>query len=142
MPLPPKTPLKSDYGFRVKLLLDAGRRQILRALNDYRKIIKPSDHLLIYYAGHGEFDTTAQRAYWLPVEASPSDDIDWIIVDTLTSNLRRLLANHILVVADSWYFGTLTRSGITRLASAQLRNRNRIWRTFIRVAASDDFLNF
>lgn len=115
--------LENDFGFKTQLLLDASRRQILKAINTYRKHAKPSDHFLIYYAGHGEFDKVAQRAYWLPVEASPEDDIDWIIVDTLTSNLRRINANHILVVADSCYSGTLTRSAITRLASNQLRAR-------------------
>ena len=61
--------LKSLYGFETKLLIDAPRKEILTAVNDFRKKLSSKDNLLIYYAGHGEYDKTADRAYWLPVDA-------------------------------------------------------------------------
>lgn len=39
--------------------------------------------ILIYYAGHGEFDKTASKAYWLPVDARSGDDTNWIIVTSI-----------------------------------------------------------
>jgi TRAP-type mannitol/chloroaromatic compound transport system substrate-binding protein len=115
--------LKKEFGFKTTLLLDATRTQILKALNTFRNNLKGNDHLLVYYAGHGEFDTVADKAYWLPVDAQSNDDTNWIIVDTITSNLKRMPARHILVVADSCYSGTLTRSAITKLDSGTERDR-------------------
>jgi TRAP-type mannitol/chloroaromatic compound transport system substrate-binding protein len=115
--------LQKDYGFKTTLLLDGTRNQILKAVNKSRKDLKRDDHLLIYYAGHGEFDTVAGKAYWLPVDAQSHDDTNWIIVDTITSNLKRIAARHILVVADSCYSGTLTRRAVTQLESTSKRDR-------------------
>jgi TRAP-type mannitol/chloroaromatic compound transport system substrate-binding protein len=109
--------LQTDFGFNTTLLLDATRNQILKAINNSRKILKENDHFLIYYAGHGEFDSVAHKAYWLPIDAQSNDDTNWIIVDTITSNLKRIAARHIMVVADSCYSGTLTRRAVTELSS-------------------------
>ena len=42
--------LQDKYGFKTRLLLNATRADILRAINDYRRRLGPSDNLLIYYA--------------------------------------------------------------------------------------------
>ena len=115
--------LKQRYGFKTKLLLDAKRNDIVSAINDYRKTLKENDNFLIYYAGHGEFDRAAGKAYWLPVDARSDDDTNWIIVDTITSNIKRISSKHILIVADSCYSGTFTRRAITDLVSDQERDR-------------------
>src|SRR5262249_53118347 len=64
--------LELDYGFQVRLLLNASRYDILAALNDMREKLTEKDNLLIYYAGHGELDERNQRGYWLPVDAEPN----------------------------------------------------------------------
>jgi Caspase domain/Thioredoxin-like domain/Glucodextranase, domain B len=107
--------LRDDYGFRTKLLLNATRKDILSAINDFRKTLRESDNFLVYYAGHGEFDRTADKAYWLPVDAQRDDPAEWIIADDITSSIRRLSSKHVLVVSDSCYSGTLTRSAQTHL---------------------------
>jgi thioredoxin-related protein len=68
--------LRNQYGFETKLLIDARRKDILSTINDFRKKLSSKDNLLIYYAGHGEFDKTADRAYWLPVDAQRDDPVD------------------------------------------------------------------
>jgi len=115
--------LVNEYGFKTKLLLDANRDSLLDALNGYRKNLTDNDNLLIYYAGHGEFDQIANKAYWLPIDAESDNDTNWIIADRITSNIKRIPAKHILVVADSCYSGTLTRSAITDLKSNEQRDR-------------------
>jgi hypothetical protein len=115
--------LKTLYGFEVNLLLDATRDDIVRAINTVRKSLKENDSLLIYYAGHGEFDKTANKAYWLPVDARSDDDTNWILADRITSNIRRISSKHILVVADSCYSGTFTRRAVTDMSSSQARDR-------------------
>jgi len=111
--------LREGYGFETKLILDATRKDILEGLNDFRKKLTPTDSFLLYYAGHGEFDKASQRAYWLPIDARRDSDIEWIIADTITANIVRMEAKHILVVADSCYSGTLTRAIDANFLSAQ-----------------------
>ncbi|MBI3815419.1 MAG: SUMF1/EgtB/PvdO family nonheme iron enzyme, partial [Nitrospinae bacterium] len=102
--------LKSLYGFETKLLIDAPRKEILTAVNDFRKKLSSKDNLLVYYAGHGEYDKTADRAYWLPVDAQRDDPVDWISATDITDNIKRIASRHILIVSDSCYSGTLSRA--------------------------------
>ena len=114
--------LKRRYGFVANLLIDADRDAILDAVNDFRRLLKQDDQFLIYYAGHGSFDKIAGKAYWLPVDAQRNNDKNWIIVDTITSNIKRISSNHVLIVADSCYSGAFARtSSLAKLESAQKR---------------------
>jgi hypothetical protein len=45
--------LRRAYGFKVNLLIDATRAEMLLALSKLRATLKFDDNLLIYYAGHG-----------------------------------------------------------------------------------------
>ncbi len=101
--------LREKYRFTTQLLIDPGRDRIMRALNRIRSKLGPEDHLLIYYAGHGQFDPAVDKAYWLPADAQSDEDTKWIIVDNITTNIKRARAKHVLVVADSCYSGTMTR---------------------------------
>jgi uncharacterized caspase-like protein len=102
--------LKNDYGFKVKLLLDPNREEIISALHEYRKQLTLKDNLVIYYAGHGWLDREADEGYWLPADAKKENEANWISNATITSNLRAMEAKHIMVISDSCYSGKLTRS--------------------------------
>lgn len=115
--------LKQKYSFDTKILLDALRDDIVSTINHYRRILTEHDSFLLYYAGHGEFDKKANKAYWLPVDARSDDDTNWILADRITSNIRRISSNHIIVVADSCYSGTLTRRAATDLSTNDERPR-------------------
>jgi uncharacterized caspase-like protein len=101
--------LKDKYGFKIKLLLDASRSDILLALNNLRWNLTNQDNLLIYYAGHGWLDKEADEGYWLPVNAQKDNTIAWISNSSITASLRALKAKHVLIVADSCYSGKLAR---------------------------------
>lgn len=102
--------MRRKYGFKVKLLKNANRSMIIAALVQFRRQLKTSDNLLIYYAGHGELDRGTGRGYWLPVDAERDNPANWIANDDVTNHLKAMHAKHVLVVADSCYSGTLTRS--------------------------------
>lgn len=107
--------LHERYGFRVTMLKDADRKQILKTLNDYRKTLSDQDHLLVYYAGHGFLEPEIDRGYWIPVEGDLFDNTDWIEFPAVTDLLELIPARQILVVADSCFAGKLTRSAIGRM---------------------------
>ena len=103
--------LKSSYGFETKLITDekATRKNIIVELNNFVKKLSSDDKLLIYYAGHGYFDKESDKSYWLPVDASTNEESEWIMSDSITSNLKKISSKQILVVSDSCYSGTLSR---------------------------------
>jgi uncharacterized caspase-like protein len=82
----------------------------LGQLGHLREELLATDNLLIYYAGHGWNDEPAQEGYWLPIDADLRDPTQWISNSTVTAMVRAMPAKHVLVVSDSCYAGTLTRS--------------------------------
>ena len=119
--------LEDDYGFKVKLLLDATRYDILSALNELRTTLTEQDNLLIYYAGHGTLEERNQRGYWLPIDAEETNNANWISNVDITDMLNAMNAKRILVIADSCYSGTLTRSSQARLAAGMTAEARRAW---------------
>ena len=107
--------LQDQYGFHVRLLKDSSRKEILKALNDYRKTLSERDDLLIYYAGHGFLEPEIDRGYWIPVEGDLQDNSEWIEFPAVTDLIELIPAKQVLVVADSCFAGKLVRSAMARL---------------------------
>jgi len=119
--------LKTKYGFKTTLLLNANRYELLSALNEMREKLTEKDNLLIYYAGHGELDPVNMRGYWLPVDADPGNSANWISNIAITDLLNVMTAKHVLVVADSCYSGSLTRSSVARLRGGMSDDARTKW---------------
>jgi len=111
--------LKEKYGFNVTLLKDATRYDILEALNRLREQLTETDNLIVYYAGHGELDEVNQRGNWLPLDAERKSTANWIPNVQVTDILNQMSARHVLVIADTCFSGTLTRSALTRLEAGK-----------------------
>jgi len=103
--------LKSRYGWDTRLLTNANRFEILSALNDMRELLKAEDNLVVYYAGHGEIDP-AKQGYWLPVDAQQNLPSSWISNRAISDILTTMDAKHVLLIVDSCYSGTMTRSSL------------------------------
>jgi uncharacterized caspase-like protein len=114
--------LRTEYAFQdVRLLLDATRAEMVRALDAVRRELTEDDNLLIYYAGHGWLDQEADRGYWLGVDAESDTRANWLSNADITDTLRALRAKHVLIVADSCYSGSLVRdAGIRSLDATDL----------------------
>jgi uncharacterized caspase-like protein len=119
--------LREKYGFNTQLLIDADRYQILTAMNELRAKLTENDNLLIYYAGHGELDRVNMRGQWLPVDADADNNANWISTEAITDILNAMSPRHILVVADSCYSGTLTRTAHTRLDTGMSDEKKVEW---------------
>lgn len=119
--------LRSRYSFRVEVLTNATRAQILVALNKYRAQLGENDNFLLYYAGHGELDRANDKGNWLPVDASPSDTTNWIANSAVTDILNVMNAKHVMVIADSCYSGTMARSVTTSVEGERTPEQQRKW---------------
>ncbi len=107
--------LEDNYGFQNTILLDVGRNEIISAMNEFRKTLTSDDNFLIYYAGHGGLDEVNNRGHWLPTDAEPDNPANWLNNTVVTDFLNLTNAKQILVVADSCYSGSLTRSALMNL---------------------------
>lgn len=115
--------LADDYDFDVKTLININRAQLIEALDRYVETLKPTDNLLIYYAGHGYRDEASNRGYWLPADATRDRRTYWVSNADISDTLKSLRAKHVMIVADSCYSGTLTRG-----AGAALRGPDYVQR--------------
>lgn len=110
--------LRKRFGFDVTLLQNASRQQLLAALGRLRMQAGPEDQVVVYYAGHGQMDQVTARGYWIPVDGDEKDIAQWVSVIDVTDQLAAMSARHVMVIADSCYSGTLTRSLIPQVDQA------------------------
>lgn len=110
--------LHQRFGFEVTVLQNATRQQLLAALGRLRLQAGPDDQVLVYYAGHGQMDPVTARGYWIPVDGDEKDLAQWVSVIDVTDQLSAMSARHVMVIADSCYSGTLTRSLIPQVDQA------------------------
>ncbi|MGF1475150.1 MAG: caspase family protein [Geminicoccaceae bacterium] len=119
--------LETRYGFETTLLLDANRYDILSALNAFRAKLTEDDNFLLFYAGHGELDDLNQRGHWLPVDAELDSSANWISNIAITDIINAMSAHRIMIIADSCYSGSLTRSSLARLDSGMSTEARLSW---------------
>jgi hypothetical protein len=119
--------LHNDYGFKVSLLKNPGRSDILDVFDELRETLTEKDNLLIYYAGHGWQDEGTDQGYWLTTNAKPNRRSNWLSNGALIDTMKGLQAKHIMVVADSCFSGTLVRSGAVGFETADYKS-GEYWR--------------
>ena len=92
---------------KVHQLANPTRREIIAKFKEINDHIRPKDLLLVFYAGHGIYDETIQQGYWLPKDADPEIKSEWISNSDLRDTLNNCKANHILVISDTCFSGSL-----------------------------------
>jgi hypothetical protein len=100
--------LTTRYTFEpqnVTTLKNPDRRTILDALDQMTEKLKPEDNLLIFYAGHGQWDEQRKQGYWLPRDATRDRRADWISNSDLRDAIRGIKARHILLISDACFAG-------------------------------------
>ena len=122
--------LTSRYTFEpqnVTTLKNPDRRTILDTLDQMTEKLKPEDNLLIFYAGHGQWDAQRKQGYWLPRDAMRERRADWISNSDLRDAIRGIRAKHILLISDACFAGGIFKAreafGPASSAIAELENR-------------------
>ena len=114
--------LRTDYDFDVQLLEDATESEILGAIVNLRSRVGRNDNVLIYYGGHGELDRDTDEGFWIPSDAKQDDLSTYVPVDRIRKQIKAMPAKHVMVVADSCFAGSLTRSTLTRAIKVEPRS--------------------
>jgi len=107
--------LIENYNFNeenISFLRNATREDIIRNLDALAKEIGTDDNLLIFYAGHGDWDPDSNNGYWLPADADEEVKINWFRNSTLVDYLKEIHSKHTLLITDACFGGSIfnTRS--------------------------------
>ena len=85
----------------------ATRENIIKKFEELARKVKPNDNVLIYYAGHGVYNRTFKRGYWLPVDAGTGSTAQYLPSTDLQTFLGAIKSRSILVISDACFSGTL-----------------------------------
>jgi hypothetical protein len=127
--------LTQNYTFEknnVLILTNPEKKDIFQALNYYRDNLSVNDNLFVFYAGHGCYDAKANMGYLIPSDADFKNDADWISFADIRKKFEVIAANHILLIADACFAGSVFRGGdseageeIDEITLEQLNKRSR-----------------
>lgn len=103
--------LMTNYGYKKEhlvLLNDSPKHDdIIIEFVKLRKKVTPKDNVLIFYAGHGEYDKSLETGRWLPSDANPEFDLKVISNSTILDYIRTINSKHTLLISDACYGGSI-----------------------------------
>lgn len=108
-----KSLLMDLYSFNEKnviTLFNPKRSDIIRTFTLLKNRLTASDNLLIFYAGHGNWDEVAEQGYWLPADAKPNDLSEIITNTEITSFIKSIKAKHTLLISDACFSGSIFKT--------------------------------
>ncbi|MCU0436781.1 MAG: caspase family protein [Raineya sp.] len=112
--------LKDLYGYEIDLVLNPTQNQTILKLKEYlQKKFQPNDQLLIFFAGHGQFDETFGEGYVVAKDSRLDDEAksSYLSYATLRTYINNMQCKHILLMMDVCFGGTFD----PQLASKNLR---------------------
>ena len=105
-----KNVLDSNYIFdNIVLLKNPDREEIFGEFHNLQLRMTENDNLLLFYAGHGQYDARTKKGYWLPRDAKQANIANWISNDQLKDFLATIKARHIMLITDACFGGSISR---------------------------------
>ena len=104
--------LSSKYGFdNIKTLFDeeATREAIINQFIWLVDNVKEEDNVFIYYSGHGEFQKSLNKGYWVPADATVAAVSKYISNSDIQTYLGGIKSQHTLLVSDACFSGDIFR---------------------------------
>lgn len=102
--------LTTGYTFSPDLttmLLNPSRDEIIDAFDELSTKINETDQLLIFYAGHGIWDSKMKQGYWLPSDASIGSKSRWLSNSTIRDYVGGISSKHTLLITDACFSGSI-----------------------------------
>lgn len=104
--------LISRYSFEaenVTVLENPGRAEVINALDQLAGFVNEHENLLIFYAGHGIWNSQLEQGYWLPADANQNSKANWLSNSTIRDYLRGIPAKHTLLISDACFSGGILK---------------------------------
>ncbi len=105
--------LTTQYTFdkaNVKLLKNPSRQEVFDAFEALAVRIKPADNLLIFYAGHGNWDEVRKQGYWYPSDAYVKNRASWLSNADLKEYISLMPGKHTLLITDACFAGSILKT--------------------------------
>ena len=101
--------LEERYGFIVEVVTDPDQDEVMTKLREYaQKNYKPQDQLLIFFAGHGQYDDVFGEGFLVARNSVLNDASKntYISHNRIRSNINNIQCEHIFLVMDVCFGGT------------------------------------
>jgi len=105
--------LTKFYNFdsaNIVFLANPKNTDITLALENKFNTLSPNDNLLIFYAGHGFWDSKFKQGYWLPADALENNRGTWLSNSTIRDYMRAISTKHSLLITDACFAGGIFNS--------------------------------
>lgn len=105
--------LVDKYTFDVNdiiFLKNPTRSQFIDQLDRITRMISKNDNLIIFYAGHGYYDSETEFGYWLPSDATASSTGNWLANSQLKDYVAAIKSKHTLLIADACFGGSIFKT--------------------------------
>lgn len=102
--------LKDIYGFQVEIVENPTLEEMWKKLREYNeRKFSPQDQLLVFFAGHGQYDETFGEGYVVAKNSQLSDPSrnTYLSHNRLRGVINNIPCNHILLTMDVCFGGTL-----------------------------------
>ncbi len=83
------------------------RKYLYNFLNSYFVNALSNENILLFYAGHGEYNALNKITFWQTSDSLPDDSSTWFSLNDLFSFIKNSKAIHISLVLDSCFSGGL-----------------------------------
>jgi filamentous hemagglutinin family protein len=104
--------LAEKLGYEVRVVRNARKAEIIRALNELSAEARDTDSIVVYYAGHGLSLEKNGAGYWIPSDAPANDPSRWISNSDIAKLLAGVRSRQMAVISDSCYSGAFAREGM------------------------------
>jgi hypothetical protein len=108
-----KKDLEELYGFKVDLVTNPTKSEILSKLREYSLMnYLPDDQLFVFIAGHGKFDDVAKDGYVVARDSRKNDENSesYISFSDLRTRLDNNPCRHIFLTLDACFGGTFDQA--------------------------------
>lgn len=134
--------LTTKYTFdkeNVTFIKDATRRDMIAALDKLSNTLTHNDNLLIFYAGHGDWNESKEIGSWLPVDAERDITVNWFKNSAVQEYIEIIDSKHTLLITDACFGGGIFK---TRAAFDDAdRSINNLYKYESRKAMTSGMLN-
>jgi uncharacterized caspase-like protein len=128
--------LRDKLGYEVRVIRNARKADIVRALNRLAVETEADDSVIVYYAGHGDVLEKTGIGYWMPSDAAADDPKQWISNTDISRMLSRIGARQVAMISDSCYSGAFTKEQKVALDGDKIRPETVLTRRSVVVMSS------
>jgi len=104
--------LRERYEFQAFRTLyneQATRTNIIKEYEWLMANAKENDNVLIFYSGHGDYNESLNRGFWVPADATSSSVSNLLSNTDIQSFLNGIKSKHTFLIADACFSGDIFR---------------------------------